>query len=69
MVGLGGVNANRTDILGKDRRREPARVLEVLVEQDQLLMSAQIVPSLVSSLSKKTALARGFITLVFFKTF
>ena len=52
-VGLVGVNVNRTDILEKDRRREPARVLEVLVEQDQLLMSAQTVPSLVSKLSKK----------------
>ena len=45
------MNASRTDILEKDRRREPAHVLEVLVEQDQLLMSAQTVPSLVSSLS------------------
>ena len=52
-VGLVGVNANRTDILEKDRRREPAHVLEVLVEQDQLLMSAQTAPSLVSNLSNK----------------
>ena len=57
-VGLVGVNANRTDILGKDRRREPARVLEVLVEQDQLLMLAQTVPSLVSLSNKiKTTLS------------